>query len=102
MSVIVSTSGRVHSEFVSLLFLQTHRETDHFFVDSGVQFVPSTSGLFHYRCSTFSSHLKSKIGNILAKVVTLLYSFSQSDLYSFSHRDINTYDLDGTGVCIQT
>jgi hypothetical protein len=23
-------------------------------------------------------------------------------LYSFSHRDINTCDLDGTGVCIQT
>ncbi len=24
------------------------------------------------------------------------------DLYSFSHGDINTCDLDGTGVCIQT
>jgi hypothetical protein len=27
---IPSTSGRLHSEFVRLLFLQTHRETDHF------------------------------------------------------------------------
>jgi hypothetical protein len=26
----------------------------------------------------------------------------EGDLYSFSHRDINTCDLDGTGVCIQT
>ncbi len=26
--VIASTSGRLHSEFVRLLFLQTHRETD--------------------------------------------------------------------------
>jgi hypothetical protein len=26
--VIASTSGRLHSEFVQLLFLQTHRETD--------------------------------------------------------------------------
>ncbi len=26
-----STSGRLHSEFVRLLFLQTHRETDRFF-----------------------------------------------------------------------
>ena len=31
MSAIVSTSGRLHSEFVRLLFLQTHRETDRFF-----------------------------------------------------------------------
>jgi hypothetical protein len=28
---IVSTSGRLHSEFVRLLFLQSHRETDRFF-----------------------------------------------------------------------
>jgi hypothetical protein len=31
MSVIVSTSGRLHSEFARLLFLQTYRETDLFF-----------------------------------------------------------------------
>ncbi len=34
MSTIVSTSGRLHSEFVRILFLQAHRETDRFF---GVQ-----------------------------------------------------------------
>jgi hypothetical protein len=33
---IVSTSGRLHSEFVRLLFLQPHRETDRFFSSSGV------------------------------------------------------------------
>ena len=37
MPAIASTSGRLHSEFVRLLFLQTHRETDRFFADSGVQ-----------------------------------------------------------------
>ncbi len=31
MTGIVSTSGRLHSEFVRLLFLQDHRETDRFF-----------------------------------------------------------------------
>jgi hypothetical protein len=36
MPAIASTSGRLHSEFVRLLFLQTHRETDHFFTVSGV------------------------------------------------------------------
>ncbi len=34
---IASTSGRIHSEFVCLLFLQAHRETDRFFAASGVQ-----------------------------------------------------------------
>ena len=37
MPVIVSTSGRLHSEFIRLLFLQAHRETDRFFAASGVQ-----------------------------------------------------------------
>ena len=36
---IASTSGCLHSELVSLLFSQTHRETDRFFAASGVQFV---------------------------------------------------------------
>jgi hypothetical protein len=38
MSVITNTSGRLHSEFVRLLFLQAHRETNRFFAASGVQF----------------------------------------------------------------
>ncbi len=37
MPVIDSTSDRLHSEFIRLLFLQAHRETDHFFATSGVQ-----------------------------------------------------------------
>jgi hypothetical protein len=39
MPTIASTSGRLHSEFVRLLFLQVHRETDRFFSASGVQLV---------------------------------------------------------------
>jgi hypothetical protein len=38
MTCISSTSGRLHSQFIRLLFLQTHRETDRFFGDSGVLF----------------------------------------------------------------
>ncbi len=34
---ITSDSGRIHSEFIRLLFLQSHRETDRFYVVSGVQ-----------------------------------------------------------------
>ncbi len=39
MPIIASTSGRLHSEFVRLLFLQAHRETDRFFAASRVQLV---------------------------------------------------------------
>ncbi len=58
MPAMTSTSGRIHSEFVRLLFLQTHRETDRFFAASGVQLAHSTSGQFHYRRAAFSSQLK--------------------------------------------
>ena len=58
MPTITSTSGRLHSEFIRLLFLQAHRETDRFFAVSGVQPAQSTSGgLFHYRRVAFSSLL---------------------------------------------
>ncbi len=49
MTAIACTSGRLHSEFVRLLFLQDHRETDRFFADSGVQVAQSNSGLFHFQ-----------------------------------------------------
>ncbi len=69
MSVIVSTSGRLHSEFVRLLFLQAHRETDRFFAASGVQLAQTQRVMFHFRRAAFSSGLKSKVGLTLAKAV---------------------------------
>jgi hypothetical protein len=72
MPAIASTSGRLHSEFVRLLFLQVHRETDRFFTASGVQSAQSTSGgFFHFRRAAFSSGLKSKVGLALAKATAL-------------------------------
>jgi hypothetical protein len=67
MPAIASTSGRLHSEFVRLLFLQAHRETDRFFAASGVQLAQTNRTQFHYRLTAFSSQLKSKVGTILAK-----------------------------------
>jgi hypothetical protein len=55
MPAIASTSGRLHSEFVRLLFLQAHRETDRFFAASGVQLAESNSGLFHFHRAAFSA-----------------------------------------------
>jgi hypothetical protein len=72
MPAIGSTSGRIHSEFVRLLFLQAHRETDRFFEASGVQLAEHKCDQFnHYLRAAFSSQLKSKIGNILAKAAAL-------------------------------
>jgi hypothetical protein len=68
---ITSTSGRLHSEFVRLLFLQAHRETDRFFAASGVQLAQTDRGQFHFRRAAFSQHLKRKVGLVLAKTTVL-------------------------------
>jgi hypothetical protein len=68
MPVIPSTSGRLHSQFITLLFLQDYREADRFFASSGVPLAQSTSGgFFHFRHVAFFSNLKSKSGKLLAK-----------------------------------
>ncbi len=69
---IASTSGRLHSEFVRILFLQTHRETDRFFADSGVQ-LPQThpGGQFTFRRAAFLTELQRKVVLTLAKAAAL-------------------------------
>jgi hypothetical protein len=71
MPSIASTSGRLHSEFVRLLFLQTHRETDRFFSASGVQSAQTDRDQFHFRRAAFLQQLKSKVGPALPKTVSL-------------------------------
>ena len=71
MPDISSTSGRLHSEFVRLLFLQAHRETDRFFAASGVQSAQFDRGQFHFRRAAFSHHLKSNVSLALAKAAVL-------------------------------
>jgi hypothetical protein len=71
MSVIASTSDSLHSEFVRLLFLQAHRETDRFFAASGVQFAQTQCVMFHFRRSVFSTRLKAKVGSTLTKAAVL-------------------------------
>jgi hypothetical protein len=60
MSSISSTSGKLYGEFIRLLFLQAHRETDRIFAASGVQFDQPNRGLFQFRLVTFSITLKAK------------------------------------------
>ena len=68
MTAIAGTSGRLHSEFVRLLFLQDHRETDRFFAASEVQLAQTNpGGQFHFRRAAFAQKLKIKVGLVLAK-----------------------------------
>ena len=71
MTAIASTSGRLHSEFIRILFLQAHRETDRFFAASGVQSAQFDRGFFHFRRAAFSSMIKSRVSTILAKAAAL-------------------------------
>jgi hypothetical protein len=72
MPAIVSTSGRLHSEFIRILFLQDHRETDRFFAASGVQSAQSNMGsFFHFRRAAFSSMLKYQL--MMRKLSTDVY-----------------------------
>jgi hypothetical protein len=72
MPAIASTSGRLHSEFIRLLFLQAHRETDRFFAASGVQPPEHTSGgIFTVKSEVFLTQLKAKVGSSLGKVETM-------------------------------
>jgi hypothetical protein len=86
MTAIPSTSDRLHSEFVRLLFLQAHRETDRFFSVSGVLSAQSDRGFFHYHRTAFSVQLKSKVGLTLVKVAVLRI----------------TLNLDGTPITSRT
>jgi hypothetical protein len=73
MSALAGTTGRLHSEYIRLLFLQDHRETDRFFTVSGVQSAQSNLGTsyFHFRRTVFSNQFESTDGLLLAKADVL-------------------------------
>ncbi len=51
-----------------LLFLQTHRETDHFFTESGVQLVQHDRDQFNFRHMVFTPQFKNRVDLVLVKV----------------------------------
>ena len=77
-----------------LLCKQAHRETGRFFAVSGVQLAQTDRGQFHCRRAAFSSHLKSRVGNILAKAVTgccfTHYALFRRGTYNFAQVSQNT------------
>jgi hypothetical protein len=71
MPTIAGTSRRLQRESEGHLYLQAHRENDRFFAASGVHLVQTNCGQFLFPHAPFSSHLKSRVGNILAKSAAL-------------------------------
>jgi hypothetical protein len=82
----VSTSGRLHREFVRLLFLQDHRGTDRFFASSGVQLTQPTSGIFHFLRMAFSVQVKVKVGSTLVKSATLPINLNIDGKIDFTYQ----------------
>jgi hypothetical protein len=87
MSAIVSTSGRLHSVFVRVLFLQVHRETDRFFAASGVLLAQSTSGQFHLPRADFARQIKSRVDPTLdkAEALRITLNLDGTSIISKSH-----------------
>ena len=67
LPAIMSTSTRMHGEFLRLLFLQAHRETEAHFTDAGMSLQRNQSDSFRFKRTTFYRSLRSKVGLAAAK-----------------------------------
>jgi hypothetical protein len=68
----MTTSSRMHGEFLRLLFLQTHRETTTHFIATGLPSQQNRSdNTFWFKRAAFYMGLKSKVGLVAAKALAL-------------------------------
>jgi hypothetical protein len=56
-----STSTRMHGEFLRLLFLQAHLETEAHFIAAGISSQQNQSDSFRFKRAAFYQNLKSKL-----------------------------------------
>ena len=70
MPAIASTTGRLHAEFLRLLFWHAHRESEELLKLTGQLAQPNQDAVFSKRAAFFNS-LKSKVGHIMAKASAL-------------------------------
>jgi hypothetical protein len=71
LPAIVSTSTRMHGEFLRLFFLQAHRETEAHFTDAGMSSQRNQSDSFRFKRAALYQSLKSKVGLAAAKAAAL-------------------------------
>ena len=67
----MTTSSRMHGDFLRLLFLQAHRETETHFTATGMSSQRNQSDLFRFKRAAFYQSLKSKVGRAAAKAAAL-------------------------------
>jgi hypothetical protein len=61
----------MHCEFLRLLFLQAHRETEGHFTAAGMSSQHNQLDSFWFKSTAFYQNLKSKVGLAAAKAVVL-------------------------------
>ena len=72
LPAIMTTSSRIHGEFLRLLFLQAHRETTAHFIATGLPSQQNRSdNAFRFKRAAFYMGLKSKVGLVAAKASAL-------------------------------
>ena len=71
LPAIMSTSNRMHGEFLRLLFLQAHRETEAHFTAAGMPSQRNQSESFRFKRAAFYQGLNSKVGLAAAKAAAL-------------------------------
>jgi len=71
LPTIVSTSTRMHGEFLRLLFLQAHLETEAHFTAAGMSSQNNNSEALRLKRAAFYNGLKSKVGLVAAKAAAL-------------------------------
>ena len=71
LPAIVSTSTRMHGEFLRLLFLQAHRETEAHFIATGMSSQNIHPEALRFKRAAFYNGLKSKVGLAAAKAAAL-------------------------------
>ncbi len=67
LPAIMSTSTRMHGEFLRLVFLRAHRQTEAHFTAAGMPSQRNQSDSFRVKRAAFYQSLKSKVGLAAAK-----------------------------------
>ncbi len=80
LPAIVSTSTRMHCEFLCLLFLQAHRETEAHFTAAGMSSQNNNSEALRFKLAAFYNGLKSKVGLEAAKTAVLRINLNSRDV----------------------
>jgi hypothetical protein len=79
LPAIMSTSNRMNGEFLRLLFLQVHRETEAHFTTAGMPSQRNQSESFRFKRAAFYQGLKSKVGLAAAKAAVLRINLNVQD-----------------------